>query len=98
MILNDKLMKLTKSNKKEIASGIVKSIEQAITNIQHVKQGKKLKRLVAKASKKVAEKIVEQQKRELKKQKQTEKSLAKMEKALGGKEKKATKEKKKKDA
>ena len=79
---------------------MAKAVEQAIQAIDNVKQGKKLKKLVQRSSKKIAEKIAEQLKKEQKKQKQTEKSLAKMEKALGGEagKKKKAKTEKKKDA
>jgi hypothetical protein len=93
-------MKKVSVHKKEITSNVAKAVEQAIGAIENVKQGKKLKKLVHRSSKKIADKIAEQLKKEQKKKKRTEKSLAKMEKALGGEagKKKKAKTDKKKDA
>lgn len=84
-------MEKTKTTRKTIATQIAASIGKTVEGIDKAKQGKKLKKLIARASKKIADRVAEQLKRGEKKQRKSKKSMETLEGALAGKSKKSKK-------
>jgi hypothetical protein len=88
-------MEKKKVNKKDIGQLISESVNTTLGGIEKAKQGKKLKKLIAKSAKKIADRVAEQIKRDEKKQAKLSKQTKTLEGALAGsqpKKKKAKKE------
>jgi Ethanolamine utilization protein EutJ (predicted chaperonin) len=84
-------MEKVKINKKDIAVLISESVNNTVGSIDKAKGGKKLKKLIARSSKKIAGRVAEQIKRDDKKSQRASKSLKKVEKVLNGESKKEKK-------
>jgi uncharacterized phosphosugar-binding protein len=80
-----------KINKKDIAVLISESVNNTVGSIEKAKGGKKLKKLIAKTSKKIAGRVADQLKRDAKRTQKVSKSLKEAEGVLNGKKDKKVK-------
>ena len=89
-------MEKVKISRKALKSQIKESMREAISKLELPKSNKKVKKLIAKSSKKIASEFSQVLKKEKKKSKKLENSLTFVEDVLLGREKKDKKGKKKK--
>ena len=86
-------MEKTKSTKKYLKELISNAVIEAISKLELPKPTRKIKKLVSRNSKKLAEAFSDIQKRDLKKKQKVEKSLLEVEAVLKGKKKPGKKKK-----